>query len=95
MGTCGTCKHWRPPGERNDFSQTVALYSTVDATDEDRKALRQESDEADQTYGLCQGIPMGPIEEKPLPLALTMDASEYQADLFTQAEFGCVLFEEK
>lgn len=93
-GNCGSCTHWTPPSERDDYKSTVNLHGPIEPVEE-REARWRESQEADQTYGICDRIPMGPIEEKPIPLALTMDASEYMAILFTQAEFGCVLFEAK
>ena len=47
------------------------------------------------TYKLCGGIPHAPDEQDikggRLPLAVTVDASRYAADLWTQAEFSYVL----
>lgn len=86
MGTCGSCRYWQK--ERDDFRQVVEFRD--DRSFEERYQADREGDLA---YGKCLGVPMGPIECEPLPLAVTMDASAYQADLFTQAEFGCVLYE--
>ena len=50
----------------------------------------------DLLYGLCMKIEMsesGVEELENPPLAVTLDGSYYKADLFTRAEFGCVLHE--
>jgi hypothetical protein len=78
MSNCGTCKHWTPPSGRTGFKQAFDAASDV-------------------KYGECNKVTLAsmyfePVPD-PLPLAATMDASECQADLLTQPEFGCVLHE--
>ena len=78
--TCETCKHWTQPSDRTDY----------------RNIYR--GDHADVQYGICDAITIARRHEEapdPLPLAVTQDASDYQADLFTQAAFGCVMWEPK
>jgi hypothetical protein len=88
MRACRSCRHWEHP--RSDFTQTVEP-AFGESTTETWKA----AGEADQTYGSCLKIQMGPALLDELPLAICMDGSQYKADLFTQAGFGCALWEEK
>lgn len=82
MINCGKCKWWKPPYELVGWSSPVEnSYS------EDSPGFA-----ANQTYGHCELIQMGPVSHsEPLPKAVVLDGSQYQADLYTQAEFGCVL----
>jgi hypothetical protein len=51
------------------------------------------NEDVDQKYRRCEIVPMAePYETPPdpLPLAVAMDGSEYRADLYTLADFGCV-----
>lgn len=94
-GLCGSCRHWKPPSERDDFSQVVGLPSHADYDNrEEWDELARQADEADKLFGTCTRIEMGPVElADPLPLATVMDGSEYMADLHCRAEFGCILHE--
>jgi hypothetical protein len=89
LGRCGTCKHWT---ENNGWTDPVDASWRDDESDEDHDA-RQAAMTA--KYKLCRGIPHAPDEDDleggELPIALTLDASRYKADLWTRAEFGCVL----
>jgi hypothetical protein len=55
-----------------------------------------------ETYGTCNAIEMWdkglfwkPTPKNRGPLAYVQDASDYHASLYTRAEFGCVMHEEK
>lgn len=95
MKNCGTCKHWKPPTERGNYGNVVRFRDDEYVGDYDLDYKR--GDAEDKKFGFCKSIKMGgdlPLD-KPTPLAVTMDGSQYMADLFTQAEFGCVLWAEK
>lgn len=93
-GNCGTCKHWTKPGDRTDFRTAVSASYINEEMEEKLESL---ADKADQKFGVCNGIYQGRYEigeaEKPLPIALTIDGSNYFSQLMTQAKFGCVLHE--
>lgn len=90
---CDTCKHWQRPEERDDFSHVMSVYPL----DGNYPRLREASDAADRLFGRCQAIDLVTevAEGEPIPLAITKDGSDYTASLFTQAEFGCALWETK
>lgn len=94
MNTCSTCKYWTPPHERTDYGNAVR-YRNDEWDDELDDLMRGGQD--DKLFGLCRKVVLGDdlSLDEPAPIAVTRDASNYQADLFTQAEFGCVLHEEK
>lgn len=51
---------------------------------------------ADREYRRCGIVPLADSYEDapdPLPLAVAKDGSDYKADLFTLADFGCVQWE--
>lgn len=83
MVNCGACKHWKRRDE--DFAEVVGYGG--------RDWNAAEVSEADRLYGHCEKIDMGPVDLEELPLATVMDGSQYRADLFTRAEFGCALGE--
>ena len=91
---CETCKFWKRPEYRTAYNNAVRYrYSSLERWEE----ASERSDRDDTLFGLCMKIQMGvdlPMD-RPTPLATTMDGSGYRADLFTRAEFGCVLWEEK
>lgn len=91
---CGSCKHWMPPSERSDFI-TVVEYDYDLLSREVQHAASQRTEEDDKLFGVCGKIKLGRniSMDDPTPLAVTMDGSEYKADLYTQAEFGCRLWE--
>jgi hypothetical protein len=76
--TCASCRHWLPPDGRTDYRNLFSGGIT------------------DRLYGLCYAIDLADSYEPapdPPPLAVTKDGSDYEADLFTQAEFGCAMWE--
>lgn len=91
-GKCGGCKHWDRDGIRNDWRFSIRLDN---APGETQKQADERSMEAEALFGKCNAIPLLDSYEKidTIPLAFTQDASDYRADLFTQATFGCVLWE--
>lgn len=85
MVNCGKCKWWKRPDQLTDWSSVVE-----NSYDEEDPGFA-----ASQTYGHCELIVMGPVSHRePLPKAVVLDGSMYMADLYTQAEFGCVLGED-
>lgn len=88
---CGTCKYWKPPSERTGYGNAVTLeWKAVEDFDEREELLT----EADRQFGFCRKIDMGQdVDPKNLPMATVRDASDYSATLYTQAEFGCRLWE--
>jgi hypothetical protein len=92
-GRCvgGECEGWRGERERANLFNLPAL----EATD---RAVGQAEHDADRKYGECQAInleagtdlPFG----APLPLAVARDGSDYMAQLYTQAAFGCAMWSE-
>lgn len=89
-GRCGSCKHWV---ERDDYSNIGLDYRPEDRED-GYKARVTAQHEADKLYKRCAVITLGnEVDRDNLPLAFTLDASEYVANLMTQATFGCVLWE--
>lgn len=91
MNHCKTCAHWLPNTERADYS-TVVHYLRRHGEDYDVAYERNEQD--DQLFGQCRAINLGEDldPDQPAPLAVTQDGSNYRAELFTQAEFGCVMW---
>jgi hypothetical protein len=88
---CGMCKYWQRPGHRNDFRDVVRMA-------DDPRPFQERYDEylqLETQYGKCTGIQMPPQRRQgdPLPLAVTMDGSDYKADLYTLPNFGCMLYE--
>jgi hypothetical protein len=95
MSTCATCKHWRRPENRNDFHDAVSFAGDewVDDVGNGMDGYQRGSVE-DRKFGECLAIDLGTdLPEGPPPLAVTRDASDYQATLYTQAEFGCLMWE--
>lgn len=90
--TCGSCKYWLHRKNRDDF-KTVVRFCGPEGW---RVKVRKEN-EIDKLFGRCEKIVMGTdlSMDDEIPLAVTLDSSEYQADLFTQEEFGCILWESK
>ena len=91
--TCGTCKHWN---QKNREDYTIVVESDWESNlpfEEREKA----ADEADMHYGHCRAINHGrvTVSTDPLPLAITMDGSDYMSSLYTRENFGCVLHEAK
>lgn len=88
---CGSCRHWRPPEERDDFRQVLRVYPI----DGDYDRVRGISDTVDRMFGTCGAIQLGDEirEDEAIPFAVTKDGSDYMADLFTRREFGCALHE--
>jgi hypothetical protein len=91
--TCGGCQHWTPNTERTDFRNAVGFYGGPDSYVESSK----KAEVVDKLFGVCTEIDIKtdlPLDAE-IPLATTRDASEYFAALYTQAEFGCVLWKAK
>jgi hypothetical protein len=84
---CETCQHWRPPGQRTGWRNAIEIVTPDDRHD------TEATNAADVLYGECAAIDLQREwpNDKPLPLATTCDASEYEATLYTRAEFGCVM----
>lgn len=95
MGECQNCIFWTPPSQREDFHDTVE----IDHKSADWDTVWARQVEADKMFGQCREITLGGGREfdvdDELPLAVTKDGSDYKANLYTQATFGCVLFEDK
>ena len=98
MGSCSECIFWTPPSQRTGFADVVRVEP--DEADRQRKdygpAVKRQM-EIDKMFGLCRRITLKPtlgMDDQP-PLAITLDGSEYMADLYTQPAFGCVEFESK
>lgn len=89
-GRCGSCKHWT---ERTDYYSLDLDYRPEDRED-GYKAKVAAQIEADKLYRRCAAVELGTeVDRDNLPLAFTLDASQYVANLMTQATFGCVLWE--
>lgn len=103
MSNCGSCKHWDENAAKRDWRLRINLTLLPGEEESHRyqadTPLQQRTARAEQQYGRCSKIGLlnefDEISEDDLPLAFTKDASEYKADLYTKAEFGCVLYEEK
>lgn len=55
---------------------------------------REAQDAADRLFGYCKAIALTELTlGDPIPLAVACDGSNYRADLYTQAEFGCAMWE--
>lgn len=92
---CGTCKHWV---EYNGWRDPVNIHALGPEPDYDAQSKEQER--VSGLYRQCQAIEANPEVYftpgealPPLPKAVAIDGSAYMADVFTQAEFGCVLWE--
>lgn len=97
MKHCVTCKHWLPPGQRNDF-RTAVRFDDDTWSDEvnDGQGGYVRGDEADKMFGECQQVQMGDaLGPGEPPLAVVRDGSDYLAILYTQADFGCALWESR
>jgi hypothetical protein len=92
VSTCDTCAHWLRPEKRNGFGNAVK-FEDDEWNDDLAGGLGGyvKGDTADRLFGECQGVPFGDALTGPPPLAAIRDGSDYKADLFTQAKFGCVL----
>jgi hypothetical protein len=90
---CGSCAHWLRNTERTDFSSAVSFHDDEPWNLDEEETSRSAIDE--KKFGLCSKITEGwDLSVKdPTPLAVTRDGSEYLASLYTQGEFGCVLWE--
>jgi len=86
-GTCGGCLHW--VRDRTDF---VMVVETLPPWNDEQEA---EASRRDLLYGRCEAISMGPVSTPTDPLAVAMDGSGFRAEIYTLAEFGCVLFKGK
>lgn len=97
MSECGNCLHWRRPEDRGDYTTAVSFQDDEWSDDaEDGLGGYVRGDAEDREYGECRLIPEGwDLPDGPAPLAVVRDGSNYRADLFTKADFGCVLWEEK
>lgn len=78
MSKCANCKHWKDDPE----NYRMARSGAVDPPWTDPPSHR-----------LCLRIGLIGRVWKENPIAYTADASGYQADLWTSAEFGCSLWE--
>jgi hypothetical protein len=89
---CRTCKHWEKPEDRTGFGNAVSYQDDEWDYDLDDYARGGVDD---KLFGTCLKIPLGAYlsSDEPAPLAVTLDASSYRSTVFTQAEFGCVLWE--
>lgn len=97
--TCATCKHWTQPTARTGYADALT-YTGVATVGEtwtpelsDRASSRTK--EADLLYGECGAITLcaDMSLDEDAPLATVRDASDYVATLFTQAAFGCAMWE--
>lgn len=96
MSTCDGCRHWKPPSERDGYGDAVMVGPPAgQLTPEGFTAARGVQVAADMLFGSCRAITLRELEMgEPVPLAVTMDASQYQATLYTQATFGCAMWEQ-
>jgi hypothetical protein len=96
--SCGTCKHWtepRPVDRRDGFNLcgAIGLPGPERWMDEgDAQTLRGRV--ADGTASQWDRTRLEAWDNRTQFLAYTQDGSDYQADLFTHADFGCILHEE-
>ena len=95
-GRCGSCKHWT---EYDGFNNPIPLRLVVPYTDEAEEAQEAEQVRVNRLYRECKAVEENPEiyftpgqDIGPLPLAMARDGSAYMANVFTQAEFGCVLW---
>ena len=93
---CGSCKHWT---EYDGYRDPVQVHYDLERNYETFKVINEEVNRGDR-WRKCRGVEENPertmVDGKlvePIPLAVTRDGSDYLADLLTQAEFGCVLWE--
>ena len=78
---------WMPPSQRTGFDNIFQWEIDVPI-----------EKQVDRTYGMCRHITLASEwaeAPNPPPLAVTKDGSDYKADLYTQATFGCVEYESK
>lgn len=89
--TCATCRHWTPPSERVRYPNALTYYSPGNW-----QAGLDATQAADLLYGECRAITLCDDLEMgtPPPLATARDGSDYRADVYTQAEFGCAMWQE-
>lgn len=98
-GRCGGCKHWEQTD--TDWRLRLDLKLNEGETQENKYDIdgpyQERVRRAEQKFGRCNKITLldswEEHDENNLPVAFTRDASDYQADLYTKSEFGCVLQE--
>jgi hypothetical protein len=102
--SCATCKHWlSDQGEQYDWRVRIRLTLLPGESQEDRwehdSPYEQRAARVERSYGLCKKIDLldsyDEVSEDELPLAFTKDGSDYKANLYTRAEFGCAAHEPK
>lgn len=91
-GRCGTCTHWTEPNLGWGPNHPRAVQRDDESYEDFSRRREAKEIENNLRYRRCLGVPFAP-EEPEEPLAWTVDDSEYSADLFTAADFGCVLWE--
>jgi hypothetical protein len=82
---CGNCRHWDAESQGRAYVHVSYPGSTV----ADIQTLSEQ-------YRRCGGVPYGAsqqAEDEVLAPAFVMDEEVYSADLWTRADFGCVLWE--
>ena len=94
---CKSCKFWTKPEDRTDFTNAVRYINDSWDENPDSEVEWIKGDVDDKKFGICSGIQegFGMGVEDPLPLAVVRDGSDYKATPYTQAEFGCVLWEKR
>lgn len=93
--------HWKPKGEADDWRVRINLTLRPDEDEATKNKHdsphQQRVVAAEKQYRRCTKLNLldswDAIPEEDLPVAFTRDASDYQADVYTKAEFGCVLHE--
>jgi len=91
-GTCAGCKHWDTEEIRSDWRFSIRVKNLPNET---RAQAEERARQIEVSFGLCKAITLQNSYETStdVPVAFTQDGSDYRADLFTQATFGCVLWE--
>jgi hypothetical protein len=97
MTTCKDCKHWGTGKRQREWESARDGYNSH-ADEDDKRGERPQKICARVTLlgSDYESLPKGLHDDPDLPnvMAYTLDASRYQADLWTAPEFGCTLWEE-
>ena len=78
LNRCASCKHWEQvwADGSRDYDKGAGKIPEADRPE----------------WGVCGLIQMPDYSETVTTLAFTQDGSDYEADLHTRSDFGCVLW---
>lgn len=85
---CETCKHWLNTEEGEHVDALSIPWSS--AKDYSARLAARNAD-----IGRCDAA-VHPVEvdaDEPVPMLMSRDASDYQSNVYTRRDFGCVLHE--